>query len=73
MDVQERTLGRVKWFSDDKGYGFITPLEGADDIFVHYSAIRGGGYRSLIQGQEVEFKLISGDKGLQAQDVQVIG
>ncbi len=60
-----RKVGKVKWFSDVKGYGFIT-LEDGHDVFVHYSAIHGDGYRTLIDGQAVEFELREGPKGLQA-------
>jgi CspA family cold shock protein len=61
-------VGRVKWFNDSKGFGFIE-LEGGDDIFVHYSAIRGDGHRTLNEGQEVEFDIYDGPKGPQAQNV----
>ena len=60
--------GKVKWFSETKGYGFIATDEG-NDIFVHYSAIRGTGRRNLFEGQEVEFEMASGPKGPQAADV----
>jgi cold shock protein len=63
--------GTVKWFNNEKGYGFIT-REGGPDVFVHYSAITGAGYRSLEEGQAVEFEIVSGQKGDQAQDVKVI-
>ncbi len=61
--------GKVKWFSNQKGYGFITPEEG-DDVFVHHSAITGEGYKTLEEGQEVEFEVTTGPKGEQATDVQ---
>ncbi len=57
--------GTVKWFNDAKGYGFIS-RPGGDDLFVHYSAIQGDGYKSLAEGQEVEFEVAEGRKGLQA-------
>ena len=60
--------GTVKWFSDQKGYGFVTP-ENVKDIFVHHSAIQGEGYKSLAEGQAVEFDIGSGPKGEQAQNV----
>ncbi len=60
--------GKVKWFSNPKGYGFITNEEGSD-VFVHYSAIQGEGYKSLDEGQDVEFEVIDGPKGDQAQNV----
>ncbi len=60
--------GKVKWFSNQKGYGFITPEEGAD-VFVHHSAIQGDGYKTLEEGQEVEFEVTTGPKGEQATDV----
>ncbi len=60
--------GKVKWFSNQKGYGFITPEEGAD-LFVHHTAIQGEGYKTLEEGQEVEFEVASGPKGDQAQNV----
>ncbi len=66
--MSERCSGIVKWFNRVKGYGFITRGEG-EDIFVHYSAIRGAGYRNLEEGQQVEFNLVEGQKGLQAEDV----
>ncbi|NPA92724.1 MAG: cold-shock protein [Chloroflexi bacterium] len=70
--VAERQTGTVKWFNATKGYGFITPDEGRD-VFVHYSGIRGTGYRSLEEGQRVEFEVVDTPKGPQAQDVVVLG
>ncbi|HZS38252.1 MAG TPA: cold shock domain-containing protein [Polyangia bacterium] len=61
--------GRVKWFNDAKGYGFIAREDGPD-VFVHYSAISGDGFRSLAEGQQVEFEITEGPKGLQASNVQ---
>ena len=64
-----RTQGVVKWFNDGKGYGFITPDESDKDCFVHYSAIQADGFRSLKEGERVEFDLTSGDKGPAAENV----
>jgi cold shock protein len=64
--------GTVKWFNGDKGYGF-TAVEGGPDVFVHFSAITGGGYRSLEEGQKVEFDITQGQKGPQAENVRVTG
>jgi CspA family cold shock protein len=61
--------GTVKWFSNEKGYGFIEREEG-DDVFVHFSAINMEGYKTLTEGQRVEFEIVQGDKGLQAANVQ---
>ncbi|OGX34201.1 MAG: cold-shock protein [Omnitrophica WOR_2 bacterium RIFCSPHIGHO2_02_FULL_52_10] len=60
--------GKVKWFSNQKGYGFITP-ENGNDVFVHHSAIQGEGYKTLEEGQEVEFEVTTGPKGEQATNV----
>ena len=60
--------GTVKWFSDQKGYGFITPEEG-DDVFVHHSSIQGEGFKSLSEGDQVEFEITEGPKGKQATNV----
>lgn len=61
-------VGTVKWFNDSKGYGFIAQ-ENGPDVFVHYSAIRGGGFRSLAEGDSVEFEVVRGPKGDQASNV----
>ena len=66
-------MGTVKWFSAEKGYGFITPDEGGKDVFVHYSAIQAEGYRSLNEGQKVEYEVVQGQKGPQAANVKTIG
>jgi CspA family cold shock protein len=70
--MSERVTGTVKWFNEGKGYGFIAPEEG-EDVFVHYSAIRGEGFRNLEEGQSVEFNVVQGQKGLQAKNVAVVG
>jgi CspA family cold shock protein len=61
--------GTVKWFSDQKGYGFITPEDGSRDVFVHFSSIMGDGYKTLKEGQAVEFEITEGPKGPQASNV----
>ena len=61
--------GKVKWFSNQKGYGFITVLDSGSDVFVHHSAIQGDGYKTLEEGQEVEFEIEKGPKGEQATKV----
>ena len=63
--------GTVKWFSDQKGYGFIEPEDGTKDIFVHYSAIEGDGFRSLHEGQSVQYETVDGRSGPEARNVQV--
>ena len=64
-----RTTGTVKWFNDNKGFGFITPEDGSKDCFVHHSAIQGNGYKSLSEGQKVEFDVVQGQKGPAAENV----
>ena len=64
------TTGIVKWFSAEKGYGFITPDDGSDDLFAHYSNIESDGFRSLDEGQKVEFEVAQGKKGLQAEKIK---
>ncbi|MBM70144.1 MAG: cold shock domain protein CspD [Haliea sp.] len=68
--MNERVSGTVKWFNNAKGFGFITREEGSEDVFVHFRSIQGEGYRTLNEGQTVEFSLVEGPKGLQAEDVQ---
>jgi len=67
--MSDRVTGTVKWFNNARGYGFITCPEGSEDIFVHYRSIRGEGYKTLNEGQAVEFEMQKGDKGLLAEDV----
>jgi cold shock protein len=69
--MSERITGTVKWFNGGKGYGFIS-REGGEDVFVHFSAISGSGYRNLEEGQKVEFSIEKGPKGLQASNVVVV-
>ncbi len=64
--------GTVKWFNDDKGYGFVTPDDGSKDVFVHHSAITGEGFKTLAEGAKVEYEVEEGPKGLQAQGVSVV-
>ena len=64
--------GTVKWFSDEKGFGFIQQEDGSGDVFVHFSAIEGDGYRNLEEGQAVEFEVTQGPKGLQASSVRAV-
>jgi CspA family cold shock protein len=68
-EIRQLAEGTVKWFSNEKGFGFIE-REGGDDVFVHFSAITMDGYKSLTEGQRVSFEVVQGDKGLQAANVQ---
>jgi CspA family cold shock protein len=68
-----RQTGTVKWFNDQKGFGFITPENGTKDLFVHHSAIQGSGYKSLAEGERVEFDVVQGQKGPAAENVTKLG
>jgi cold shock protein len=68
--MSDRKHGTVKWFNDAKGFGFISPEDGSADLFVHFRAIQGNGFKSLQEGQKVSFKVVQGQKGLQADEVQ---
>ncbi len=68
--IRMSTQGTVKWFNSEKGFGFIAPDDGGQDVFAHYSAIQSGGYRSLEENQRVEFEVAQGPKGLQAEDIR---
>jgi CspA family cold shock protein len=70
--MAERQSGTVKWFNDEKGFGFITP-ESGPDLFVHFRAIQGNGFKSLKEGQKVTFVAVQGQKGMQADEVQAEG
>ena len=67
--MSDRQNGTVKWFNDHKGFGFITP-ESGEDVFVHFRSIQGTGFKSLQEGQKVSFKVVKGQKGMQADEVQ---
>ena len=69
--MSERQTGTVKWFNDEKGFGFITP-ENGPDLFVHYRSIQSAGFKSLQEGQKVSFVAVKGQKGMQADEVQVV-
>ena len=64
--------GTVKWFNDAKGYGFIAPADGGKDVFVHYTAVSGEGFKTLAEGAQVEFEVEEGPKGPQAQNVSIV-
>lgn len=70
--LKDRTMatGTVKWFNDAKGYGFITPDDGGEDLFAHFSAIQMNGFKTLKEGQKVQFELTQGPKGKQASNIQ---
>jgi len=72
LKVTKVEKGTVKWFNDAKGYGFISRDSGEGDVFVHFSAIQSGGFRSLQEGQPVQFEVVAGPKGLQAENVQAV-
>ncbi len=67
------TKGTVKWFNDSKGFGFITPEDGSKDCFVHHTAIQGSGFKSLREGEQVEFEVVEGEKGPAAENVTQLG
>ena len=69
--MSDRQIGTVKWFNDAKGFGFITP-ESGEDVFVHFRSIQGNGFKSLKEGQKVTIKLVKGQKGMQADEVQAM-
>jgi CspA family cold shock protein len=69
--MSDREIGTVKWFNDAKGFGFIS-RESGPDVFVHFRAITGSGFKSLQEGQKVSFKVVNGQKGLQAEEVQAV-
>jgi cold shock protein len=72
-EVSDMATGTVKWFNDQKGYGFITPDEGGKDVFVHHSSIAGDGFKSLAEGAKVEFEVAEGQKGPEAKNVVSVG
>ena len=71
--MSNTTTGTVKWFNESKGFGFITPEDGSKDVFVHFSAIQADGFKTLNEGQKVDFEIIDGARGPQAANVKVEG
>ncbi|MDC9596338.1 transcription antiterminator/RNA stability regulator CspE [Xenorhabdus anantnagensis] len=67
-----KVKGNVKWFNESKGFGFITPQDGSKDVFVHFSAIQSNGFKTLVEGQQVEFDIAEGEKGPSAANVVAI-
>ena len=70
--IMSTTTGTVKWFNDEKGFGFISQENGGPDVFAHFRQIKGDGFKSLAEGQRVEFRVAQGQKGLQAEDIVVL-
>lgn len=70
--MPQSETGTVKWFNDAKGFGFISRDNGGDDLFVHFRSIQSSGFKSLVEGQKVSFSVTQGQKGLQAENVQVV-
>jgi cold shock protein len=72
VEGRSMATGTVKWFNDAKGYGFITPDDGSEDLFAHFSAIQMGGFKTLKEGQKVSFEVTQGPKGKQASNIQAV-
>jgi CspA family cold shock protein len=72
MSNDNTEIGTVKWFNDGKGFGFITPEKGGKDLFAHFKEIRGDGFKSLSEGQRVQFEITQGQKGLQASNIRPV-
>jgi CspA family cold shock protein len=72
FNMSDVSTGTVKWFNDAKGFGFITPSEGGEDLFAHFKEIQGSGFKSLAEGQRVEYKAARGPKGMQATQIRPI-
>jgi len=70
LEIQEMASGIVKWFNESKGFGFITPDDGGDDLFAHFSAIQGNGFKTLAEGERVSFDVTTGPKGKQASNIK---